>query len=564
MSRRRHFAPAAASAILAIAVASALLLALFLPSSEPENHRLVIDHRPALEIVLLIGAVALLRLLGLHLPTMLRYAVGLLILLAFLLNLADAVMPGSFGREADLYWDFRQIPGLLGLYYRSAGPWRSALTAMAAIVAAVAAFLLIVLALRLIAWATARRGVALVAIALAVAAVGAWALPVNETAPVSTALSEQVVRQGRLFYRAWQVAHGNLGSYAAALAAPQRARADLARLKRRDVLLIYFESFGTVALDNPEYRAGIAAALTRFETKLANAGIGLLSNRILSPTYGGGSWVAHGTLASGIKLDQFLARLLLESGRKSLPRYMAEAGYRTVNVQPGIKNDAAEGGFWGFDKNYYAADLDYRGPEFGWFGIPDQFTLKKFATRESAREERAASGAVEQRPLFAQIVLVSSHTPFYPVPPYRAQWSDAGDYVGVTPKEWERIYRQPDWNHLETPYLESLVYDLDVLGDFMITRVADGALVIILGDEQPPAFISGESQPATVPIYALSKDADLLAPFQALGYRPGAIPEQPPPWRGMESFLPDFLDAFSTDGPAPVTPAAAAAASAQQ
>ncbi len=150
------------------------------------------------------------------------------------------------------------------------------------------------------------------------------------------------------------------------------------------------------------------------------------------------------------------------------------------------------------------------------------------------------------------------------MPPYRAQWSDAGDYVGVTPKEWERIYRQPDWNHLETPYLESLVYDLDVLGDFMITRVADGALVIILGDEQPPAFISGESQPATVPIYALSKDADLLAPFQALGYRPGAIPEQPPPWRGMESFLPDFLDAFSTDGPAPVTPAAAAAASAQQ
>ncbi len=564
MRRRRQFAPTAASAVLAIIVATAVLLALFMPSSEPENHRLVLDFRPALEIVILIGAVALIRLLGLRLPTALRYAIGLLILLAFLLNLADAVMPGSYGREADLYWDFRQVPGLLGLYYKSAGPWRSALAGAAALVAGLAAFLLIALALLLIEWATVRRDVAMAAVVLAAIAAGVSILPLpaNETAPVSSTLSDQIVRQSLLFYRAWQVAHGDLGGYATALAAPQRARADLAGLKGRDVLLIYFESYGTVVLDNPQYRAGIAAALARFEAKLANAGIGLLSNRILSPTYGGGSWLAHSTLASGIKLDQFLVRLVLESNRKSLPRYMAEAGYHTVNVQPGIKNDAAEGGFWGFDKNYYAADLDYRGPEFGWFGIPDQFTLKKFATRESIRENRAA-GPADRRPLFAQIVLVSSHTPFYPVPPYRAQWADAGDYVEVTPEEWERIYRQPDWNHLEAPFLESLIYDLDVLGDFMTTRVADGALVIILGDEQPPAFISGENQPATVPIYVLSKDADLLAPFQALGYRAGAIPEQPPPWRGMESFLPDFLDAFSTDGPGAVEPATSAA-SAQQ
>jgi hypothetical protein len=80
----------------------------------------------------------------------------------------------------------------------------------------------------------------------------------------------------------------------------------------------------------------------------------------------------------------------------------------------------------------------------------------------------------------------------------------------------------------------------------MATRIAKGALVIMLGDEQPPAFISGEKQPWTVPIYALSKDPDLLAPFIALGYRPGAAPEQTARWRGTESFMPDFLDAFST------------------
>jgi hypothetical protein len=97
-----------------------------------------------------------------------------------------------------------------------------------------------------------------------------------------------------------------------------------------------------------------------------------------------------------------------------------------------------------------------------------------------------------------------------------------------------------------------------VLGDFLATRVADGALVIILGDHQPPAFISGEKQPWTVPIYVLSKDTELLAPFAELGYQPGAIPEQAPPYRGMESFLADFLDGFSSDGDKNATPSTAA------
>ncbi|MBV9522867.1 MAG: sulfatase-like hydrolase/transferase, partial [Alphaproteobacteria bacterium] len=225
---------------------------------------------------------------------------------------------------------------------------------------------------------------------------------------------------------------------------------------------------------------------------------------------------------------------------KTWPRYMEEAGYHTVNIQPGIKNPFAEGQFWGFDKNYYGTDLDYRGPEFGWFGIPDQFTLKDLA----AREMHDAA-----KPLFAQIVLVSSHTPFYPLPPYRADWADVGGYAGVSPEEWARIYRQPDWNRLEDPYLDSLAYDLDVLGDFVTTKIADGALVVILGDEQPPAFISGAGQPWTVPIYVLSREPDLLAPFAARGYLPGAVPEQPAPWQGTESFLPNFLDDFSAAAP---------------
>ena len=63
-----------------------------------------------------------------------------------------------------------------------------------------------------------------------------------------------------------------------------------------------------------------------------------------------------------------------------------------------------------------------RGPRFGWFDIPDQYTLRRFAAHELTPGHA---------PLFAQIVLVSSHTPFAPVPPYLADWSDAGAYKTV-------------------------------------------------------------------------------------------------------------------------------------
>jgi hypothetical protein len=539
---RRRRSAAGAGAINALLAASFLLLALFAPASEPENHRLVLDFRPSVEILLLIAALALAGLRRRPLGLAPRLAAPAVVGVAALLHAVDALLPGLFGRTLDLYWDLGHVPSLLGLFFDSAGPWRGGLVAAGIGTGVLAALALVFLALTAIGWAAAQRGIGrpLVLLPCAVA-LGGLALPAapDGTKPVSTGLTSELSRHGRDLVLAWQVAHGNLGEYAAILGAPQRRSADLAGLKGGDVLLIYVESYGTVALDEPRYRAIVAPALDRFAAKVGAAGYGLVSNRILSPTFGGGSWLAHGTMASGIRLDQPTARLLLGSDRRSLPRYLSAAGYRTVEVMPGIKNPLAEDRFWGFDKSYYAADLGYHGPEFGWFAIPDQVTLKVFAERE----------AHSSRPLFAQIVLVSSHTPFYPVPPYVADWSDAGPYESIGKAEWDRIYRQPDWDRLDGAYVESLAYDLDTLGDFVTGRVAEGALVIILGDHQPPAFISGERQPWTVPIHILAKDSSLLAPFLAQGYTPGAFPAQTAPFLTMERFLPTFLDGFSERDP---------------
>jgi hypothetical protein len=323
----------------------------------------------------------------------------------------------------------------------------------------------------------------------------------------------------------------------AALASSGPPGSNLAGLKRRDVYLVYIESYGTTVFDTPEFRSALRGSLTDFESALRAAGYTMASNRLVSPTFGGGSWLAHATLASGVRMnDLVLFSQLYRSGRKMLPGYFKDAGWRAIEIMPGIKAPDPEARAWGFDRDVYAAELGYHGPSFGWFAIPDQFTL------ERAAEIREALGS--ETPVFTQIVLVSSHIPFSPVPPYLADWRDAGAFATVPADAWEEIFRPPDWTVLAPGYLKSLKYDFAVLSDWLAKHLPGDGLVILLGDHQPPAVVGGELQQWTVPVHVLSRDPDLVAPFIAAGYAAGLVPPRTPPPKGMETFLPSFLAAF--------------------
>jgi hypothetical protein len=363
-----------------------------------------------------------------------------------------------------------------------------------------------------------------------------------EKRPLATGLGLDLVRQTVAVAQGQLAASGAGGPYAAALAAPAPPRSNLAGLKQRDVYLVYLESYGTIVFDTPEFRAPLDQSLTQFEQSVRAAGYTIASNRMVSPTFGGGSWLAHATLASGVRLDDpVLYNLLLDSGRKLLPAYFKDAGWRTIDIAPGVKSPSQRASAWGFDRDVFAGELDYHGPAFGWFEIPDQFTLNRAATI------RASLGAAP--PVFMQLVLVSSHIPFAPVPPYLADWDDSGTFSSVPATAMEEVYRQPDWSRLAPDYLSSLRYELAVLGDWLTGHMPGDGLVILLGDHQPPAMVGGQPQPPwTVPIHVLSRDPDLVAPFLAEGYVRGLFPTQAPPHPGMEKFLARFLAAFDRSG----------------
>jgi len=354
---------------------------------------------------------------------------------------------------------------------------------------------------------------------------------------LATGLGTDIAQHAASFARAWRMQAEAGSPLPTAVASSGPPRSDLTGLKRRDVYLVYIESYGTTVFDTPEFRSALREALAQFEATLRASGYTIASNRLVSPTFGGGSWLAHATLASGVRLDDpVLYSQLLRSGRKLLPGYFKDAGWRAVDIMPGTKAQAPEARAWGFDREIDAAELGYHGPSFGWFAIPDQYTLDR------ATAIREALGP--EAPVFTQIVLVSSHIPFSPVPPYLADWRDAGAFATVPAADWDEIFRPPDWSVLAPGYLKSLKYDFAVLGDWLVKHLAGDELVILLGDHQPPAVVGGEFRDWTVPIHVLSRDGGLVSPFITAGYIAGVVPPRTPPPKGMESFLPSFLAAF--------------------
>jgi hypothetical protein len=523
--------------VLGAAAAAAALAALFVPAQDPATHGLVADPRPAGEVVALLLAAAV---LAATVPRLAQrpataWLLGVVVGVAALLNLADATVPSLLGRDVNVYWDLRHVGSLVGLARGAAGTAR---------VASAGLLVAVMLALGLFAlyrlWRSILRRLADRRIALASAGVlllmllGNAVLPAAER-PLAANLGRRLAHHISSVQRTLRALSGRNSE--AALAAPVPVAGDLAGLKRRDVTLVFIESYGTVVFDRPAFRRTLDGALRRFATTLARAGYRIASDRLVSPTFGGGSWLAHATLASGVRLDDPVRyALLTRSGRPFLPHYLKRAGWRTVNIEPGIRAPFPEGRAWDFDREVYAAQLGYQGRPFGWFVIPDQYTLDRAAAL------RATLGTAA--PVFTQFVLVSSHVPFDPIPPYVADWHDAGSFASIPKAVWPQIYRTPAWTDLAPAYLKSLEYDFAVLGDWLAKRAPTDGLVILLGDHQPPALVAGGGQQWTVPIHVVSRDPDLIAPFLAQGYVRGLVPNQPPPHPGMEEFLGGFLRGF--------------------
>jgi hypothetical protein len=314
---------------------------------------------------------------------------------------------------------------------------------------------------------------------------------------------------------------------------------NLERLRGADLLLFLVESYGSTLLHDPVFRARMQPAYEAFQAALDRRGLLVASGWLDSSTYGGGSWLAHATLATGVRIGDGLEYALVRQMApppRTMAAVFADAGYRTVLVQPGTTRPWPEGMVHGFQHKYYAPELAYRGPAFGWATMPDQYVLDFIHRRELA----PASG-----PLFIEYALVSSHAPWSVQPPLVDDWEALGDgrrFHDLSARKFD-----VPWNHLDQggeAYVESVRYDLAVLERYLTRRVTRDALVIILGDHQPSGAVSGDDPSRAVPVHVITRDPALLERFTGIGYARGMRPTGAG-GPGMERFLPLLLERLS-------------------
>lgn len=528
-------------AVLIVAALNALLVL----GDVLETRWAFVPAQVSIELAVLAGVAALLGRRGLHPGRAVLALAAFVASIAFALRLADIVVPWYFGRDFNAVADLRYVGFGLGLM-RASTPaaifWSivaGAALAAAAMVAAI--FVLVARTWRL----AAEQRWAPFAIVAGISALAFTLVPPRYDlgrVPVSAAVASAAAGNTARALDAWGLTGNSLAVIQSALAA-RAAPARLDRLQRRNVLLVFIESYGAITLTDPEIRDGLAATRARWAERLPAAGYHVVSDVIEAPITGGGSWMAHASVTFGVRVDsQPLFDILLTTQARALGQDFRASGYRTVAAQPRMRERWLQADFFGFDQAIIEPSLGYRGPRFTWETVPDQYVLEFVHRREIA--------AGDGRPRFAMVVLSSSHAPFDSVPglvPDMARIDDGRIFESVA----DTRYPPPGGRVFDNRagYLAAIRYSLAAVEQYLTTRLADDTLVIVLGDHQPPLAIAAETRNKAVPIHVMSRDPALVAPFRAQGFVAGIVPDRTVAVRGMESLLGRFLADFGGSSP---------------
>ncbi len=461
-----------------------------------------------------------------------RWLAALALLVLLLMRLSEILVPWFFGRDFNLVVDVKYLPFFIRLIARSLDAATFAAIAGGALLALLGGTAL----LRALVGAVARGSTYARSAGLAVVGVAALiahlAVPARyDLAPLPLAL--HFAKAGWRQLDQGLAASGLSGRHLALIEQALAARpseASVAGFGGRHVLLIFAESYGAITLSDPALAAALAPLRARFAARAAAAGYHVYSSLLNAPITGGGSWLAHATLTTGIRIDsQPLYEVMLASRAAPLGRYFREAGYRTVAAMPRMQQPWPHGAFFAFDAVLDDAALAYAGPRFTWETSPDQFVLERVHEREIARA---------RQPLFIQYVLSSSQLPFDHVPPLIEDGRTIGEGRIYAQREG-RLFPPSNGQVFDNTagYLAAVSYVLESLEKYLVERLEGDALVIIVGDHQPPLTIAAASRSKAVPIHVLSRDPKLVEPFRRAGYVLGLTPRAEASAAGMESFM---------------------------
>jgi Sulfatase len=493
----------------------------------------------SIEVALcVLGIVAAVRWFSAPSPVALRILAAIWVVLV-IGRYEDVTARSLYGRDISLYWDVRHLPSVGAMLSSVAKPWLVAATIAGASLVPLVIYLPLRWALGCVTNASKDPRVrhVLMAVAggvLALCVAQDFGAPVPHSLRVVEPVTAVYARQAR------QLTYEISGAGVRALPPALPIRSNLGLVKGADVFLIFLESYGAVSWDRPALFEALTATRVRLHADIRDTGRRVVSALVESTTFGGKSWLAHISLLSGVEVrDEHTSVRLMAQRRETLVSAFSRHGYRTVAIMPGVRSAWPEGAFYGFDEIYDVARLGYQGPSFGWWNITDQFALARMDAVEIAPHAR--------QPVFVFFPTISTHTPFTPAPPYQSDWSRI---LTPTPYDDEALARawaqEPDWFNLGPSYAQALDYAHVSLGGYLRLRADRDFVMVLIGDHQPPAMVSGEEATWDVPVHVVTNRAQVLDRLLQRGFSEGLRPRGPSAIK-IHGLLPVLLDAFGDE-----------------
>jgi hypothetical protein len=455
-----------------------------------------------------------------------------------------------FGRPINLYWDAQHFWTVAAMM-TAAKPVLLPVAIVAAVVLAVSAMY------RIARWAFAQLdsaagspGARRVLSGLAAAVAVLFGLQTagalgEDRHPVSEPVTVVYARQGTIFVQ-------QMLSRAGGGTLPRPSLdADVSVLSGADVLLVFMESYGAVTFDRPAFAPTLAQSRARFEADSRATGRSVVSAFVTSPTFGGSSWLAHISLMSGVEArdEETNAVLMSQRDRDTIVSTFRRAGYHTIAVMPGLTSEWPEGAFYRFNRIYGELSLQYQGPKFGWWAIPDQYVLGAI--------DRVDTRPSPDQPRFVFFPTTSTHAPFGPTAPYQPDWDRLLSKKPYDQSDVERAYeREPEWFDLGPSYVNAVDYGLTSLGGYLRQQAGRDLVIVLIGDHQPAAAVTGEAASWDVPVHIVTDRHEILQRLVASGFTPGMNPRRQP-IGPMHSLTRILLHAFSSTemgSPAPESP----------
>ncbi len=480
-------------------------------------------HELSVEIALLLAALAGYSAV-VRVPSARVMAYLALVLVALTIGrYAEVTAPALYGRPVNLYWDAPHVLNVTTMLSVAARPITTILVAagLAGIVGV--AFFALRRSLNEVRAALERPrlrlGLAVLSVSLvALYLIGHTSGPLRTLRWFSVPVTWTYWNQANFTLDAYRQARNRDESVCPRLAYDY----DLTRLAGADVFVMFLESYGATAFDRPEVATVVEPARLRLLEAATATERDIVSAYVQSPTFGGASWLAHSTFFTGRPVrDNGTYNLLLTQDCEVMTKSFARNGYRILGLMPGLKGDWPEGAFYRFDAILGERALDYRGPEFGWWRIPDQYAIAKLDELELQEEPRP--------PVFLFFPTISSHMPFRPTPPYQPDWARAlGEQPYDAGEVAASLAQRPNWTDLSLDYAATIAYAFEYVSGYLRERPELDLVLVLLGDHQPPASVAGKGSRWDVPVHVIANRPAMLEHLIDAGFRPGVEPAATP------------------------------------